>query len=288
MGAKILEGKPIAQKIKEEVKAEVEKLKAEGVTPCLAAVQVGEDPASKSYIRSQRRSCKEVGIEYKLFTLPENTSKEELKEFIEKLNNDPSITGIILQMPLPKHIDAREAFCWIDEKKDVEGVTPANLGLIAFDMPRLAPPTALAAIRMIEETGEEVLGRETVVVGRSTIVGKPAALLLLQRKFSATVTVCHTGTSKRGKLEEHVRNAEILIAAAGQPHLIKGEWVKEGAIVVDVGMNYVEGKFVGDVEFETAKERASYITPVPGGVGPVTTAILLRNVVEAVKWQREG
>lgn len=287
MSAKILEGKPIADKIKEEVKTGVEELKSKGVSITLAAVQVGEDPASRAYIRSQRRRCEEVGINYKLHQLPETTSPDELREFIERLNRDEAVTGIILQMPLPKQINPNEAFCWIDELKDVEGVSPASIGRIAFDMPRLVPPTAMAAITLLESTGEEISGKEAVVIGRSTIVGKPAALLLLQRKLSATVTVCHTGTFKRGKIEEHVGRAEILVVAAGRAELIKGEWIRPGAIVIDVGMNRVGKKFVGDVEFETAKERAAYITPVPGGVGPVTTSILMRNVLEAARWQME-
>jgi methylenetetrahydrofolate dehydrogenase (NADP+)/methenyltetrahydrofolate cyclohydrolase len=287
MSAKILKGKPIADEIKEEVKSGVEELKSRGITVTLAAVQVGEDPASRAYIKMQMRNCQEVGIEYKLHQLPEATSAEELEGFIAKLNQDDSVTGIILQMPLPKHISPNAAFCWIDTYKDVEGVSPTSIGMIAFDMPRLVPPTAMAAITLLESTGEEISGKEAVVIGRSTIVGKPAALLLLQRRLSATVTVCHTGTFKRGMVEEHVKRAEILIAAAGRAELIKGEWIKPGAIVIDVGMNRVGKKFVGDVEFETAKERASYITPVPGGVGPVTVSILLRNVLEAARWQAD-
>lgn len=285
MSAQLLKGKPIADEIRKEVKKEIKKISSAGVTPSLAAVQVGEDPSSKSYIRRQKKSCEKAGLKYKLHQLDQDTSESELIDYIHNINEEKSVNGIILQMPLPKSIDAKKAQMAISDLKDVEGVTPTSLGLIAFDQPRLVPCTAMSVIKLLEKTGEEVRGKEAVVIGRSTIVGKPVALLLLQRKYSATTTVCHTGTLDSGMLEEHIGNAEILVVAAGQPELVKGEWIKEGAIVLDVGINFVEGKLVGDVEFETAKEKASYITPVPGGVGPITVAMLMKNSVEATKRQ---
>ena len=285
MSAKLLKGKPIADEIRKEVKKEIKKLSEAGVTPSLDAVQVGEDPASKSYIGRQKKSCEKAGLKYKLHQLDPNTSEPELLNYIQDLNEDDSVNGIILQMPLPKSIDTKKAQMAISDKKDVEGVTPTSLGLIAFDQPRLVPCTAMSVIKLLESTGEKIRGNEAVVIGRSTIVGKPVSLLLLQRKYSATTTVCHTGTLDSGMLEEHVGNAEILVVAAGRPEMVKGEWIKEGAIVLDVGINFVKGKLVGDVEFETAKEKASYITPVPGGVGPITVAMLMKNTVEATKQQ---
>jgi len=285
MSAKLLKGESIATEIRKEVEKEIKKLSKFDVTPSLAAIQVGDDPASKSYIRRQKKSCEKVGLKYKLHQLDSDTNESKLIDYIQNLNEDDSVNGIILQMPLPKSIDATKAQITISDKKDVEGVTPTSLGLIVFDQPRLVPCTAMSVIKLLESVGEEIRGKEAVVVGRSTIVGKPVALLLLQRKYSPTTTVCHTGTRDRGMLEEHVGNAEILVVAAGQPEFIKGEWIKEGAIVLDAGINFVEGKLVGDVEFETAKEKASYITPVPGGVGPITVAMLMNNTVEATKWQ---
>ena len=291
MSAQLLEGKPIADKIKEEVAKEVEDLKSKGITPKLAAVQVGENAASRVYIRNQKKGFEGAGMEYELHELPEDATEEQVADFIHKLNAEESVTGIILQMPLPKGIDEKKMQMEIAPGKDVEGVNPASLGLIAFEMPMLVPCTAMAAITMLDSTGVEVRGKNAVVLGRSTIVGKPAALLLLQRKYSATTTVCHTGTLDSGKLPDIIGDADIVIACIGQPEFVKGEWVKEGAIVLDVGINRVKVKgqkksrIVGDVEFETAKERAGFITPVPGGVGPVTVALLLKNTVEAAKKQ---
>jgi methylenetetrahydrofolate dehydrogenase (NADP+)/methenyltetrahydrofolate cyclohydrolase len=261
-------------------------------------VQVGENAASRVYIRNQQKGFEEVGMNYKLHELPEDSTQEQVTDFIHKLNEDDSVTGIILQMPLPKGLDDKKLQGEISPAKDVEGLNPESLGLIAYESPRIVPCTAMAAIKMLDATGVEVRGKEAVVLGRSTIVGKPVALLLLQRKYSATTTVCHTGTIDGGKLEEHVGNADILIAAIGQREFVKGEWIKEGAIVIDVGINRVRvrskktgktrSKIVGDVEFKTAKERAAFITPVPGGVGPVTVSLLLQNTVNAAKWQVEG
>lgn len=288
MSATLLKGKPIADGIIAELGKEIASLKDDhGITPTLASVLVEGDAASKSYAGRQQKSAAKAGIDYKLHELPNDISEAKLIDFIEELNNDDSVNGIITQMPLPKGIDAYKVQSSIAMKKDVEGVTPANMGLIVYDRPRLCPCTALSAIKMVEASGVEISGKNLTVVGRSAIVGRPVALLMLQRKYSATTTVCHTGTAKAGKLAEHVGNADILIAAAGSPELVKGEWIKEGSVVIDVGFNWVDGKTVGDVEFGPAAERAAYITPVPGGVGPLTVAILFHNTVEATKWQQE-
>ena len=283
MPAQIIDGVKIANKIKEGLKEEIQKLKAEGKSPSLAAIQVGTDPGSEVYIRSQKKSCEKMGIEYNLHKFDEKITQTELADFIQKLNQNPGVSGIILQMPLPSHLDARYLQHLIAPKKDAEGVSPTNMGMVVYGKPVLGPCTAMAVIELIKSTGVELYGKEAVMVGHSDIVGKPTALLLLD-KF-VTTSVCHIATGERGILPDYVKRGEILIVAVGKANLIKGEWIREGAIVIDVGINRVGGKIVGDVEFEVAKERASYITPVPGGVGPVTTAMLLKNTVEAAKLQ---
>ncbi|RLE06562.1 bifunctional 5,10-methylenetetrahydrofolate dehydrogenase/5,10-methenyltetrahydrofolate cyclohydrolase [Candidatus Aerophobetes bacterium] len=283
MSANIIDGAKIANNIKKRLRQEIELLKDKGIFPSLVAIQVGENPDSKIYTRSQRKSCEKIGIEYKLHQFKEDVSSKELEKFIEELNEDRKVNGIIIQMPLPSHLDAFTLQRRINPLKDVEGVSPANMGLVVYGRPVLAPCTAMAVMEIIKSTGINLYGKEAVMVGHSDIVGKPVALLLL--KEFVTTSVCHIATGERGKLPHYVKEAEILIVAVGKANLIKGEWVKEGAIVIDVGINRVGGKIVGDVEFEKAKEKASYITPVPGGVGPVTTAILLKNTVEATKLQ---
>lgn len=285
MAAELLKGKPLADKIKEQVKKDVEELKAKGVNPFLVAVQVGENAASKVYTNAQRKVAEAVGIKYELRELSHDTTQEDLLKYIQELNNDPAVTGIIQQMPLPSHIDAKVVQWSIAYEKDVEAVTPYNMGLVSFGAPRLAPCTPAGAVELIKSTGVDLYGKEVTVVGHSDIVGKPAALLLLNE--FCTVNICHIATGQRGLTEQHVRNAEILVVAVGVPGLIKGEWIKEGAIVIDIGINKVGDKLVGDVEFEPASERAAYITPVPGGAGVATTAMLMKNVVEAAKWQLE-
>jgi len=277
----IIDGKAIAKRIREDVKREIDVLKRDGIYPELVAVSVGENPASSVYIKQQRKNCEKVGIEYSLEQLPENSTEKEIINCIERLNNDDKTTGIILQLPLPSGIDVKKIQSKISPLKDVEGVNPANLGWIFYGKPFLAPCTALAVKEIIDTTGVDLYGKEVVMVGHSDIVGKPVALLLVNE--FATVSICHIGTSDAGNLRMHVERAEILIVAVGKANLIPGEWIKEGAIVIDVGINRVGDKIVGDVEFEKAKEKASLITPVPGGVGSVTTAILLRNTVEAAK-----
>jgi methylenetetrahydrofolate dehydrogenase (NADP+)/methenyltetrahydrofolate cyclohydrolase len=276
--AKLLEGKPIAEKIKAEIKQEVADLKSK---PVLASIMVGENAGAASYVRSQTKAAESLGIEYKLHNLAQETTEAALIEFIRKLNADKSVNGVIIQMPLPAQIDYKKISQFIVPEKDVEGMHPVNIGKIVFGKAKILPCTAAAVMELLKETGVDLYGKEVAVVGHSEIVGKPLSLLLLD-KF-ATVTVCHIGTSKAGKLEEHVRAAEILIVAVGKAGLIKGDWVKDGAIVIDVGINRVADKIVGDVEFEPAEKRAAYITPVPGGVGPLTVTMLMRNLVEAAK-----
>jgi len=294
--AKLLEGRPIAEKIKEEIRGGVLSLK---IKPVLASIQVGENASASSYVKSQQKAAENLGIEYQLHKLAKESTENHLIDFIKKLNLNSSVHGIIIQMPLPPQIDYKKISQYILPEKDVEGMHPANIGKIVFGTStalstngeqsrtigksKVLPCTPAAVMELLNSTGVDLYGKEVVVVGHSEIVGKPLALLLLE-KF-ATVTVCHIGTSKAGKLEEHVRRAEILIVAVGKAGLIRGEWIREGAIVIDVGINRVAEKIVGDVEFEAAEKRASYITPVPGGVGPLTVTMLMRNLVELAKAQ---
>ena len=280
MSAQLLEGKSIAGKIKEDLKKEIESLKPK---PKLVSVQVGENPASAVYIKSQKKTAENLGIEYKLETLDAKITQENLIKTIDGLNEDETVSGIIIQLPLPKGIDHRLVMSSIIPEKDAEGMHPQNLGHVLLGDAKLAPCTAQAAMELICSTGVELYGKEAVVVGHSEIVGKPLSLLLLN-KF-VTTSVCHIATGERGVLPEHVKRAEILVVAVGKAELVKGDWIKEGAIVVDVGINRVGDKLVGDVEFEKAKERAAFITPVPGGVGPLTVTMLMRNVVSAFKMQ---
>ena len=279
--AKLLEGKPLAEKIKENIRGQVASLKNK---PVLASIMVGENAGAAAYVKSQAKTAESLGIEYRLQALAQDTSEAVLIDLIRKLNSDNSVNGIIIQMPLPAGIDYKKISAFINPDKDIEGMHPANIGKLLFGKAKLVPCTAASAMELINSSGIDLYGKEAVVVGHSEIVGKPLALLLLD-KF-ATVTVCHIGTSKAGKLEEHVKKAEVLIVAVGKAGLIKGEWVKEGAVVIDVGINRVADKIVGDVEFEAAEKRAAYITPVPGGVGPLTVTMLMRNLVEAAKEQQ--
>ncbi len=303
MAAKLLEGKELAGKIKGEVKTEVEKLRKEGVEVSLHAVMIGDNAGARVYARNQKKSAEEVGIVYHLHELPEDKTQEEVVKFIEELNRDEKVNGIILQVPVPSHMNAREIQTSISPEKDAEGMNPYNMGLLVYGKGTLVPCTAKAAKTLLEATGISLKGLEVTIVGHSEIVGKPLTLMLLESLFeSPTPTVCHIATRD---LSFHTKRADVLIVAVGKPGLIKGEMVKEGAVVIDIGINRVpvldtEGKpvlnekgrkkmkIVGDVLFEEAVEKASFITPVPGGVGPVTTAILLRNTLEAVKLQKRG
>ena len=285
MPAKLLEGKSVALKIKENIKSEIESLKSKyGFGPKFVSVQIGENPASEIYIKSQEKTARDLGIDYELKKLPADIQQAEFIKAVESLNKDKSVNGIIIQMPLPQHIDAKLISGYIAPLKDIEAVHPQNMGRIVFGTAKVLPCTAAACMELLNSIDSlELYGKEAVVVGHSEIVGKPLALLLLN-KF-VTTTVCHIATGKRGTLPEFVKKAEILIVAVGKAGIVKGDWIKEGAIVIDVGINRVEGKIVGDVEFDKAAEKASYITPVPGGVGPLTVTILMRNVVEAFKQQ---
>jgi len=278
--AKLLEGRPIAEKIKEEIRREIQQ---HALKPVLASIQVGENPGAAAYVKSQFKLAESLGIDYQLHKLGQDTTENTLIEFIRKLNSDKSVNGIIVQMPLPGQIEYKKISQFILPEKDVEGMHPANIGKIVFGTAKIIPCTAGAVMELLYSINLDLYGKEVVVVGHSEIVGKPLSLLLLD-KF-ATVTVCHIGTSKAGKLEAHVKKAEVLIVAVGKAGLIKGEWIKEEAVVIDVGINRVADKIVGDVEFEAAERRAEYITPVPGGVGPLTVTMLMRNLVEATKLQ---
>lgn len=307
MSAKMLEGGPIAEAIKARVKAEIEGLEARGVTPKLLAVLAGDNPGARFYAGAQQKACQEVGIDYELRQLAADITQADLEAAIEQLNADPSVTGILLLMPVPKGLNPQAAQALITPEKDVDGVSPANLGRVVLGQPRLAPCTAMSVIELVRASGIDAYGKEAVVVGSSEIVGKPVALLLMDKYITqdtegktnrlagATVTVCHIGTSECGDLAAHTRRADILVSAVGvRPGLISGDMIKPGAVVIDVATIRVKDpqtgktKTLGDVDAEGAKAVASQLTPVPGGVGAVTTAILLRNTVEAAKWQHRG
>jgi methylenetetrahydrofolate dehydrogenase (NADP+)/methenyltetrahydrofolate cyclohydrolase len=298
MAATLLQGDVLASEMKQRLKQDIENLKAKGAPPHLVAVQVGESAAAKVYLRQQQKACEEIDIEYEVKELPQSTTQQQLLNLIEKLNQDNAVTGIILMMPLPKDIDARQVQITISPDKDVEGMHPANMGRLVYGETGLSPCTARAAVELLKSSGVELKGKELVVVGHSEIVGKPVALMLLASQMeSPTVTVCHIATKD---LAFHTKRADILLVAAGKPGLIKADMVKAGVIVIDIGINRVpvtdengkpvlndkgkpKKKTVGDVDFEGIKEKASFITPVPGGVGPMTTTMLLYNTVESAK-----
>jgi len=285
MTAKLLEGKIIAEKLQKKIADEVRELKEKTKqTPKMVAIRTNEDQASELYLKSQRRGAELAGMQHETITILGATEKE-LIAVIEKTNRNPAVHGIMIQMPLPENFHLENILDSIDPKKDIEGVTSFNLGQLVLKKDRLVPCTALSCITLIEETGEKLRGKEAVIVGSSKVVGRPAALLLLDRM--ATTTVCHIGTSEAGLLESHVKRADILVVAVGKENVIPGKWIKEGAIVIDVGINRVNGKTVGDVEFDEAQKRAKFITPVPGGVGPLTVTILMRNLLTAFRWQVE-
>jgi methylenetetrahydrofolate dehydrogenase (NADP+) / methenyltetrahydrofolate cyclohydrolase len=280
--AQIIDGKAIAAKIRGELTEEVGKLEAEGIKPGLAVVLVGEDPASKVYVSMKEKACQDVGIFSDEYKLHAETGEADLLALIDRLNNDPRIHGILVQLPLPKQINTEKVLEAISPAKDVDGFHPYNVGRLVVGKPLFQPCTPYGVMVMLKETGVELAGKEVVVVGRSNIVGKPVALMCLQQH--ATVTLCHSRTRD---LAAKVGMADVVIAAVGQPEMIKGEWIKEGAVVIDVGVNRVgDRKLVGDVEFAAASERASAITPVPGGVGPMTITMLLYNTVESAKRSR--
>lgn len=277
--AEIIDGKKVSAKIRQELKLEVENLKKEGMNPKLAVIMVGEDKASKVYVKNKSKACNEIGIEYEEFILPENTQMSKLLELIDKLNNREDIHGILLQSPIPKHLDIKEAINNINYKKDVDGFHPINVGKLSIGEDSFISCTPYGIIKLLEEYNIEIEGKNAVIIGRSNIVGKPLIQCLLNK--NATVTVCH---SKTKNIEEITKNADILIAALGKAKFVKADMVKNGAVVIDVGINRNElGKLEGDVDFENVEKKASYITPVPGGVGPMTIAMLMNNVVKAAK-----
>lgn len=274
--ARIIDGKLIAAQLRKDCLSRSEKLLADGIRPKLDVIIVGNDPASHQYVNSRAADCAAVGLASTVHSLNEDTKQSELIELIETLNADDNVHGILLQMPLPKHMNPDEVISHISMQKDVDGFHPMNVGALVSGKPAFAPCTPSSIMQLIRSTGIDMSGKNAVVVGRSNVVGRPAAMLLL--KESATVTICHSRTID---LKEHTLNADILVAAVGVPNLITGDMIKPGAIVIDAGINRVDGKTVGDVEFETAKDVAGFISPVPGGVGPVTRTILLMNTLEA-------
>lgn len=279
--AKILSGKTVSERIKEELKLEVKKLNSQGIFPGLAVVIVGDDPASRVYVNSKKKACEEIGIYSEEYALPVETTEEELLGLIEKLNTSEKVCGILVQLPLPKHINEETIINAISPKKDVDAFHPANVGKIMIGNYDFLPCTPAGVMELIKESGIDVSGKECVIVGRSNIVGKPQAMLLLHA--NGTVTICHSRTKD---LAQKTKNANILVAAVGIPNFIKGDMIKEGAVVIDVGINRLENKkLVGDVDFESAEKVAGAITPVPGGVGPMTIAMLMKNTLKAATIQ---
>ena len=278
--ATIIDGKAISEKIRSEVKAETEKLiKEKGVTPGLAVVLVGDNPASKVYVGSKEKACGEMGFYSEKHVLPATASQDELLKLIDKLNKDKKIHGILVQLPLPKQINEDAVLEAISPEKDVDGFHPYNVGRLAIGKPLFQPCTPYGMIKMLEYSNISVEGKHAVVIGRSNIVGKPIALMLLQK--SATVTICHSRTKD---LKAEVKRADVVVAAIGKPEFVTGDMIKEGAVILDVGINRLEsGKLVGDVDFASAEKVASAITPVPGGVGPMTIAMLMYNTLESAK-----
>jgi len=279
MPATVLDGKALAARIRGDLKLETEKLAAEGITPGLAVVLVGDDPASQIYVRNKTTACAQAGIQTFDHRLPATTSTGELLGLVSELNTDARVDGILIQLPLPSGIDARRVLFAVDPRKDVDGIHPENVGRLLMGEPRFVACTPFGVMKLIEEAHLSLPGAQAVVVGRSNMVGKPMAALLLNA--NATVTVCH---SKTRDLAAAVGRADLLVAAVGRPEMIRGEWIKPGAVVIDVGINRTaEGKLLGDVQYAPAAERAAAITPVPGGVGPMTIAMLLANTVTAAR-----
>jgi methylenetetrahydrofolate dehydrogenase (NADP+) / methenyltetrahydrofolate cyclohydrolase len=279
--ATIIDGKAIAAEIRSVVKEEVAAHRAEfGEAPGLATVLVGDDPASRIYVSGKHRACEEVGMRSISYELPADAPESDVIDLVDELNADDAVSGMIVQLPLPPQIDAGNVIAHVDPRKDVDGLTPTNAGLLAQGRDALVPATPVGVMELLRRSGAELEGAEVVVIGRSNLVGKPVASLLLAE--NATVTVCHSRTRDLGAV---CGRADVLVAAVGKPKLVTGEMVKDGAIVIDVGMNRTEEGLVGDVDFEKAARRAAAITPVPGGVGPMTIAMLLRNTLKAARMQ---
>ena len=277
----LIDGKELAKKTRQNLKLECDELKKEGINPKLAVIMVGDNPASKVYVKNKSKACQEVGIEYEEYLLDSNIKQEELIKLIKKLNEDKTINGILLQSPIPNGLDINEAFRTIDYKKDVDGFHPMNVGKLALGQDTFVSCTPYGVMRMFEEYNIDLCGKNVVILGRSNIVGKPLSQCCLNK--NATVTICHSKTQNTKKI---TKEADIVISAIGKPKFITQDMVKDGAVIIDVGINRNEnGKIVGDVDFENVKEKASYITPVPGGVGPMTIAMLMNNVIKAAKIQ---
>ncbi len=275
----IIDGKAVSKAVKEQVKQRCEELKAQGITPGLAVIIVGDDSASQVYVRNKERACEECGFYSVKYALPAATTQQELNSLVEKLNNDPKINGILCQLPLPEHLDDKEVINRIDPIKDVDAFHPVNVGAIMIGDYNFLPCTPAGVMELIHSENIEISGKNCVVIGRSNIVGKPMAMLLLHE--NGTVTITHSRTKN---LAEITRDADILVAAVGKPKFVTGDMVKEGAVVIDVGMDRDEnGKLCGDVDFDSVEPKASYITPVPGGVGPMTIAMLMKNTLMAAK-----
>ena len=279
--AVIIDGKTIAKKTRENLKKEVEELRKSGITPKLAVIMVGNNPASKVYVKNKSKACQEIGIKFEEYFLGNDIKQEELIELIQKLNLDKSINGILLQSPIPKSLDINEAFRIILPEKDVDGFNPINVGKLCLNQETFVSCTPYGIMKMFEEYDIDLTGKNVTILGRSNIVGKPLIQCCLNK--NATVTVCH---SKTKDLKEHTKNADIVISAIGKAKFVTADMIKDGAVVIDVGINRDEsGKIVGDVDFEKVSSKASYITPVPGGVGPMTIAMLMNNVIKATKLQ---
>ena len=289
MSAVIIDGKAIAQNVRKEVAEQVKELNAKGISPCLAVILVGNNPASVSYVTGKQKALAEAGMTDKSVHLPEDTSEEELVELIERLNKDNTINGILVQLPLPKHINEDRVITAIAPEKDVDGFHPVNVGNLMIGRKAFLPCTPHGVIVLLEKMNIETSGKHCVIIGRSNIVGKPLAILMSSKKVNSTVTICHTGTKD---IESIVKQADIIVAAAGHPMTVTKQMVKPGAVVIDVGVNRIPDstkksgfRLTGDVDFEAVSEIASYITPVPGGVGPMTIAMLMVNTLEAAKNQ---
>lgn len=279
----LLNGKQVSKKTKDQLKVEVEKLKTQGINPKLAVIMVGNDSASQVYVRNKSKACDYIGVEFEEYLLPEDTKQEELLNLIEELNNKKEINGILLQSPIPKHLDINEAFRKISPEKDVDGFHPVNVGKLVLGQDTFISCTPFGIMKILEDYNIDIEGKHAVVIGRSNIVGKPMSQCLLAK--NATVTVCHSRTKD---LPSITKQADILVAAIGKPCFVTEDMVKPGAVVIDVGINRMDdGKLKGDVDFETVSQKASYITPVPGGVGPMTIAMLMTNLVKAAKNQSE-
>lgn len=287
MSAIIIDGKQVAADIRAEVAQKVAALKKNGKNACLAVILVGENPASVSYVTGKQKALAEVGMQDRSVHLPENTSEEDLLKLIDQLNNDDTVHGILVQLPLPKHINEDKVIMAISPEKDVDGFHPVNVGNMMIGRPGFLPCTPHGIIVLLQRMGIETSGKHAVVIGRSNIVGKPVSVLLAQKSVNCTVTLCHTGTKN---LPEITKQADIVVVASGHPHTLTGDMIKEGAVVIDVGVNRIPDsskksgfRLVGDCDFDDLKEKASFITPVPGGVGPMTIAMLMVNTLESAE-----